>query len=153
MIQDPNRAYCCHSCSHIALWKDRLPNGVDAGTKCPKCGHLYAYPVDGRALEIQTLRAEVAELRRDKPKLSPKLPDSQGPWWWQSDGESAPCIVHIAYSGCSGDYFATIGQYGWTEPQSVKDMGGLWVKTQEPAMVPFHEFDAAISTTQAGASG
>lgn len=69
MRPDPNRAYCCHSCSHIALWKDRLPNGNDAGMKCPKCGHLYAYPVDGRALEIQTLRAEVKELKQGRLDL------------------------------------------------------------------------------------
>lgn len=78
--------------------------------------------------------------------LSSRLPDEQGLWWWQSDGESAPVAVHIAFSGCGGDYFATIRQYGWTEPQSVKDMGGLWLKAVEPRMVPFHEFEEAASS-------
>lgn len=64
------------------------------------------------------------------------LPNEQGLWWWLSDDESIPCPIHIAYSGCGGDYFATIGQYGWTEPQKVADMGGWWMRLYEPKFDP-----------------
>lgn len=84
--------------------------------------------------------------RTDGERLRGQLPNSYGVWWWQSDGESAPAVVHIAQDS-SGKFFATIGQYGWTEPQFVEDMGGLWVKCHEPQMVPFHEFEEAMDAT------
>ncbi len=60
-------------------------------------------------------------------------------WWhWNGDEDSAPVPVWLnaswigspGFNGC--EYFAAPNQLGWTYPQKVTDMGGLWCKCIAP---------------------
>lgn len=63
------------------------------------------------------------------------LPDESGSyWWWNGDADSAPIHINIEHSGTTGDYFASMGQYGWTEARDCKDMAGWWKRLPEPAL-------------------
>lgn len=53
-------------------------------------------------------------------------------WWWNEDEDSLPIVVDISYSGTSNSYFAGAGQHGWTRFQEVSEMGGFWMRQQEP---------------------
>lgn len=62
-----------------------------------------------------------------------RVPDEIGLWWWwNEDEDSAPIVVDIAYSGTGDEYFAMAGQHGWTRFQNVTEMGGLWMRLNEP---------------------
>lgn len=95
------------------------------------------------------LRKENADLRRDRERCqwSKDLPNEQCSWWWwNGDEDSAPIHVHIMYSGTSGTYFASHGQYGWTEAQDCSDMGGWWMKIVDPDPPTREQVDAAIAS-------
>lgn len=66
--------------------------------------------------------------------IQPDAIEEQGfYWWWNGDEDAAPIPVSVMLSGTCGEYFASVGQYGWTEPQFVTDMGGWWMKLVEPS--------------------
>lgn len=59
-------------------------------------------------------------------------PDEQGYWWWWNE-DGPPIPVSIFASGhVDPRYFATVGQHGWTRAQWVEDMGGMWMRLEEP---------------------
>lgn len=59
--------------------------------------------------------------------------DEQGEWWWwNGDQDSAPVAVSVLYSGFGDNYFASVGQLGWTRAQDVTEMGGLWRQIIQP---------------------
>lgn len=75
-----------------------------------------------------------------------RLPDEQCDYWhWNGDEDSAPIHVSVFYSGGSESYFLPAGQYGWTEPQDCKSLGGYWMKDETPNS-PSRETVEAIRT-------
>lgn len=81
--------------------------------------------------QIKVLENKIDDIH---DRWSKDIPNDQGLWWWwNQDEDSAPIAISVTYSGTSGDYFASIGQYGWTEPQNVAEMGGFWMRLHEPS--------------------
>jgi hypothetical protein len=93
--------------------------------------------VDGRACGHVQLSHEVAELLSSHFAANiwtENYPDASGLyWWWNGDEDSLPVPVNIAYSATDNSYFATIGQHGWNAYQPVTDMGGFWMRLEEPS--------------------
>ena len=82
-------------------------------------------------------------------KWRPDVPDEAGYWWWwDGTDDDLPVPVDIMWSGGSGSYFASIGQFGWTEPQDVEDMGGFWIRLPEPSTTAEGKRREPIPTTR-----
>jgi hypothetical protein len=64
------------------------------------------------------------------PKLSKKLPDEAGPWWWQKNKEELPIMLYVK-SWCN---------HLWAESPNLEnsmkttDMGGYWAKALPPEL-------------------
>lgn len=64
-------------------------------------------------------------------EVSRDVHDSGDIWWWD-DEEGYPIPVNIGKCVMDDYYFACIGQWGWTRPQKLTDMGGWWTPCIPP---------------------
>lgn len=93
----------------------------------------------GLAMLEESIIAAIKDKKTDAtptpPRWTKDLPTEPGAyWWWCGDRDSAPIHIEIMTSGHgkNSTYFAPMGQYGWTQPQAVNDMGGWWMTLQMP---------------------
>lgn len=98
------------------------------GAGCKTCIAQF----DAKKLITKALAALDAE--REKPQwVDAKQVNEQCEWWWwNGDPDSAPVVVSVMWSGFTDTYFAPMGQLGWTHPQDVIGMGGVWQKIDCP---------------------
>jgi hypothetical protein len=54
-----------------------------------------------------------------------------GSLWWWDNGEQV-CPVNIEWCPTSQQFFATLGQWGWTRAQMLEEMRGMWRPCIEP---------------------
>lgn len=100
------------------------------GPLCPECNSVLRDEVLDDA-NVVGEPSEVDGMRWIKPE---DIESQAFYWWWNGDEDAAPVPVSVMFSGTCGEYFASVGQYGWTEPQFVTDMGGWWMKLAEPSI-------------------
>lgn len=60
-----------------------------------------------------------------------KEPQECGYFWWAKE-DNAPVPVLIMFSGTDKTYFAPHGQHGWPRFRKVSEMGGVWLKIEQP---------------------
>lgn len=104
---------------------------------------VLADELDATTIEITTSSAfsildmcghfEAIDAAQSAPEFSADLPNKQCDWWWWNGDEDAqPILVSILFSGSNGEYFASMGQHGWTIAQFVETMGGQWMEAIIP---------------------
>lgn len=54
-----------------------------------------------------------------------------GDIWWHDNGDQI-YPVNIAWCPTGEYFFATLGQWGWSRSQPLKEMGGKWMPCREP---------------------
>ena len=118
----------CGSCNNeffiAALSREWMPKF------CPYCGiHFVSHDVDGQPSDYEPWQRGPDVRWYDADQICRAIWD--GGIWWHDNGEQI-YPVNIAWSPTSESFFATLGQWGWTRAQEVKDMGGKWAPCVSP---------------------
>lgn len=72
-------------------------------------------------------------------------PAEQGPFWfWNGEEDSAPYLLQVMFSGCSGEYFVCIKDDCQARSVTNDAWRGWWKKVQEPKVPenPLNWYDA-----------
>lgn len=139
----------CHSNDAVKL-SDTAPFCAVCSPCLGGCGEASRFADTEEAVLGPWARA--AEKRRalealaaKVPRLSKKLPDSEGLWWWR-ESKNAKNILMCVKNEDGGDYYSMIAYsvYPSTLDYPVgKEMGGYWAKCLPPEMPEEESEDVA----------
>lgn len=88
------------------------------------------FAVANRCLELEAENAKLREVTwYTWDQVNREIHD--GDIWWHDNGDQI-FPVNIMWCPTGKYFFASLGQWGWTRSQTLKEMGGFWTPCIEP---------------------